>query len=84
MMISPEMFVAEYQDKKYKDLIPVRDELIKDIREFETQTYDPKMNAICPSPDVMYQMHLQYVGKLCELISEKYNKEYIWGEEDDS
>lgn len=30
----------------------------------------------------MYQCNLEYLGKLCELISEKYNKEYIWGEEE--
>ena len=84
MMISPEMFAAEHEDMKYKDLLPVRDRLIKDIREFETKTYDPEMNDICPAREVVYQMHLMYLGKLCELISEKYNKEYVWGKGDDS
>jgi len=82
MMISPGMFIEQYKDKKYKDLLPVRDRLIKDIRAFEKSGYDPKEATICPSPDVMYQCNLEYLGKLCELISEKYNKEYIWGEED--
>ena len=82
MMISPEMFVAEHKDEKYKDLLPVRDELIEQIYAFENHTYDPEMDKYHPSPDVLYQMHLQYLGKLCELISEKYNKEYVWGEEE--
>lgn len=81
MMISPEMFVEMYKDKKYKELLPIRDELIQAIRDFEEETYDPKEALINPSPDVVYQMNLEYLGKLCELISEKYNKEYVWGEE---
>jgi len=24
--------------------------------------------------------NLEYLGKLCELIAEKYNQEYVWGE----
>ena len=84
MMISPDMFVELHKDKKYKELLPVRDELISDIRDFENKTYDPAMDAIRPSPEVRYQAHLQYLGRLCELISEKYNKEYVWGEEKES
>ena len=84
MMISPGMFIAEHEDKKYKDLLPVRDRLIKDILKFENKTYDPEMDGMCPAPEVIYQMNLKYLGKLCELISEKYNKEYIWGEGDDT
>lgn len=80
MMISPEMFVDLHKDKKYKDLLPIRDKLIEDIRAFEANAYDPKMNSICPSPDVRYQMNLEYLGKLCELISEKYNKEFVWND----
>ena len=47
MMISPGMFIAEHEDKKYKDLLPVRDRLIKDILEFENKTYDPEMDGMC-------------------------------------
>lgn len=82
MMISPDMFVELHKDKKYKELLPVRDELISDIRAFENMTYDPEMSIICPAPEVLYQVHLQYLGRLCELISEKYNREYVWGEEE--
>lgn len=84
MMISPDMFVELHKDKKYKDLLPVRDELISDIREFENKTYDPEMDTICPATEVLYQVHLLYLGRLCELISEKYNQEYVWGEEEES
>ena len=84
MMISPEMYLAEHEDMKYKDLLPEKNRLIKDIREFEAKTYDLEMDGMCPAPEVVYQMNLKYLGKLCELISEKYNKEFVWGEGDDS
>ena len=75
MMISPEGFVEEYKDKPYKELLPVRDELIEEIRAFENRAYDPKLDMVIPSPEVKYQCKLKYLGKLCELISEKYNQE---------
>lgn len=30
-----------------------------------------------PSPELVYHMNLLYLSKLCELLSEKYNKEFI-------
>ena len=81
MMISPSMFVEEYKDKKYAELLSVRDRLIRDIRRFEKQTYDKRLDGMCPSPDVRYQMNLRYLGELCKLICEKYNEEIVWGGE---
>ena len=84
MMISPEGFIDEYRDKPYKELLPVRDELIEAIREFEADTnHTGEGWNIMPSPEVRYQCNLEYLGKLCELISEKYNREYVWGEDDE-
>ena len=78
MMISLEGFIEMNKDKSYKELIKVRDELISDIRSFEA---DPDQKGfIDPSPEVVYQMNLQYLGKLCELIAEKYNQKYVWGD----
>ena len=36
--------------------------------------------GIHPQPDVRYQMYLEYLGKLCELMQKKYNEEYVWGD----
>ena len=80
MMISPEGFIEMNKDKNYKELIKVRDELISDLRSFEADPY--QKGFIDPSPEVVYQMNLQYLGKLCELIAEKYNQEYVWGTEE--
>ena len=35
MMISPEMFAKQYKDKKYADLLEIRDQLVEEIEEFE-------------------------------------------------
>ena len=77
MMISPEMFVDNYKNASYAELLKVRDELIDEIHAFENHSYDPRLDYILPSPEVTYQCNLEYLGKLCELISEKYNQEFI-------
>lgn len=67
-MISPEMFIEEYENKSYEELLPVRDELIEGIRSLEksgdSNTYPG---------NTRYQFELKYLGKLCELIAEKFN-----------
>lgn len=83
MMISPEGFIEGYRNKTYKELLRVRDELMMEIRAFEEHTYDPELDLWNPSPEVVYQCNLEYMGKLCELISEKYNQDFVWGNDDD-
>ena len=58
MMICPESYINGYKNMKYSDSIKIRDELILSH----------------PSPEVIYQMNLQYFGKLCGLIAEKYKQ----------
>ena len=78
MMISPEGFIEEYRDKSYIELIQVRDELIEEIKTFEAGKDGTDEGwIISSSPEVRYQCNLQYLGKLCELISEKYNQEFV-------
>jgi len=82
MMISPEMFAKQYKDKKYADLLEIRDQLVEEIEEFEELTpEEQKRGFMEPSPEVVYQMNLKYLGELCKLIADKYNSEYVWGEE---
>ena len=45
-------------------------------REFEEETYDPAQATMHPTPDVKYQVRLQYLSKLCELICDKFNEEF--------
>ncbi len=81
MMISPDSFVNELKDKSYKELLIEREKLLKSIYAFEKESDDDNVDiggCVSPSPDVVYQVELQYLGELCKLIAEKYNKEYIW------
>ena len=84
MMISTDVFVKQYEDEPYPDLIRERDRLIRDIRVFEEAEMagdrsDPAW-GVCPMPDVRYQMNLEYLAGLCKLMQERYNQEYV-GEE---
>lgn len=84
MMISPEVFVGGLRKKSYPELIKARDRLIRDLRRFEKAEMagdrsDPDWQY-CPSPEVRYQVYFEYLAALCELMSERYNKEYVGGE----
>jgi hypothetical protein len=82
MMISPEGYIEMLEDKSYSGLLKKRDSLIRDIRKFENDRNRLSDEYyIHPSPEVCYQMNLQYLGKLCELILAVYNREYVWGDE---
>ena len=83
MMISPQSFVESYKNKSYKELLSVRDKLMKEIRAFERRTFDPELMLRRPSPETVYQCNLWYLGELCKLIAEKYNQEFIEGDEDE-
>ena len=83
MMISPEGFIQEYIDKPYAELLCIRDDLIANIRDFEKCKISPTEIMISPSPEVIYQCNLEYLAKLCELISGKYKKEFVWCEDKD-
>ncbi|MBR3564142.1 MAG: hypothetical protein IKN92_05065 [Clostridia bacterium] len=83
MMISPESFIEfECKGKSYKELLKIRDELLESVYDFEKGRISSEEKMIMPSPEVVYQMNLEYLGELCKLISETYNKEVVWqGEE---
>ncbi len=74
MMMSPERFIEEHKNKSYTELLSVRDRLFEEIRAFENHTYNPKMDMFDPSPEVVYLWDLEYMGILCELIAEKFNR----------
>lgn len=83
MMISPSGYVEMLKDKTYPELIRERERLTEWIRKFEKDELagdrsDPAWR-MCPSPDVKYQMYLEYLSELCSMMHEKYNTEYVWG-----
>ena len=83
MMISPETFVNNLKDSSYLDLVQHRENLIMAIHKFEKNEMkgdrsDPSWH-VCPSPEVRYQMNLEYLAALCSYMKDKYNQEYVWG-----
>jgi hypothetical protein len=80
MMISPEGFISEYIDKSYRELLPVRDRLIREIRHYEKHNDDIADYIMSPSPEVVYSCNLLYLAKLCDLIAKKFNQEDEWND----
>lgn len=69
MMMSPEMYIEEFKNKSYSELLVERNNLIKDITDYEEG--NKKDDFFKPSGKTMYKMHLQYLAELCKLISSK-------------
>ena len=82
MMISPDSYIDEFKNKKYKELVVEKNKLLKEISDFENNNIPKVSYNINPSPDVIYQCNLLYLSKLCELIADKFNKEYEWNIDD--
>jgi len=87
MMISPESYVMEHKNDTFEQLIKERELLIEEIRNFEDTLFGGKPLAeedmTSPGPDVFYQMDLEYLAALCTFMSDKYNKEFIMGDDPD-
>ena len=86
MMFSPDTFIKQLKDYTFPQLIAEKDSLVIEIKELEKIVYendrtDPEWN-VDPSPDVRYQMNLEYLAALCKLIKEKYNREIVGAEDE--
>ena len=81
MMIGPEGYIDRLKDASYPELIKEREQLLRRITDFEEKEMAGDRSGeewlIKPSPDVHYQMELEYLGELCRLMAEKYNREYV-------
>lgn len=73
MMIAPETFAEMHKDDSYEELLRLRDEFLESIHSFEAADGNIEVKMM-PSPDVVYQMDLEYLAKVCELISEKFRQ----------
>lgn len=83
-MISPEMYVEELKDATYLELIEERNSLIEYIVEYERNERRGDRSSedwmVCPTPDVVYQVYMEYLAALCLMMQEKYNEEYVCGD----
>lgn len=84
-MISPETYAEELKADSLQNLIKERDELLDYIQNFEKNCIDFQNRElifsgdgwnICPSPDVLYQVYLEYLAKVSIAISNKFNQEF--------
>ena len=86
-MVSPEWFVEQLKNEPYEKLIEERNELIREIQIFEEkETIGDRSGGewmIHPMPDVIYQCNLEYLAGLCKLMQERYNKEFVNGDDED-
>lgn len=83
MMISSFSYIEEQKNKSYKELLIEKNNLLKEISDFENNKISEEEYNINPSPDVIYQCNLLYLSKLCELIAQKFNQEFEWGIKDE-
>ncbi len=83
MMISPGYYIKGFADSSYQELMDERDRLLRSIKNYEESEKKGDRSGdewqISPSPSVRYQCYLEYLAKLCLLMCEKYNQEYVWG-----
>lgn len=77
MMISPDYFLDEYENAGYFELLKLKNELVQEIAEFES---DCEMKdegvKVSPGPDVQYQWNLDVLGKVAGMLKEAFNREY--------
>lgn len=83
MMISPQLFLSEHETDSFEQLLSLRDELMEEIRAFEEKRIPEAQWMIHPSPEVVYQMNLQYLSVLCDYIADRYNREFVNCDDDD-
>ncbi len=86
-MISPEVFIDEHKNDTFEQLITEKDSLVIEIKKLEKIVFDPEKKSeewnVCPGPDVRFQMNLEYLAELCSFLKEKFNKEIVWGEDEE-
>lgn len=83
-MISPYSYIDEHVNDTFDELMKERDELVKEINDLEKLIFtdtEKKSSAwrMCPSPDVRYQVRLEYLSELCEYMSERH-RDSQWSE----
>lgn len=75
MMISPQEFEDDLKNESLKNLIKIKNSLIREIKYFEKNkdVILAQEVTICPSEEVIYKMNLLYLDVCDKLIAEKAN-----------
>lgn len=80
MMISPDTYKEGLAGMNVNELAARRDELVESVRRFESGDVGEGGFAMDPGPEVAYQVELLYLAKVCEALSEEYNRSVVWGD----
>ena len=87
MMISPLGYIEALKEADYDTLIKERNNLVDFMVEFEKKEKAGDKSDTgwdyCPSPDVVYQVYLEYLSELCKLMHVKYIEDYVFGYPED-
>lgn len=76
MLSSPDLFIEEHENDSYEELVKLKNELIREIDEFE-RTYHKSDDVIfSPSPETYYQWNISVLEKLLPLLKESYRRKY--------
>lgn len=82
-MINSEAYIEQHKDEDFERLIKTKNELVGSINDLEKlilkKDYDDEKWKEFPSPDVKYQISLEYLSKLCLCMMEK-NKNRVFNE----
>lgn len=70
MMMSPESFIAQYENAPYSELVKAHENLVSEYKEVEGELANPGDNVIHidPSPEVRHAYILEYLGDLTCLM----------------
>ncbi len=82
MMMDPKSYIMMHEKDSFPQLIKERDKLFAELRRWEKLVFEDKERLddawmFKPSPQVHYQMTLEYLAELCLFIENKYNKEIV-------
>ncbi|MBR0419855.1 MAG: hypothetical protein IJI66_11865 [Erysipelotrichaceae bacterium] len=69
MMMSPQVFIEEFKDKSVEYCIEARDNLINELKRFETEP-DYSSDKF-PSPLTQYLVYVDYLKELSDVIAQK-------------
>lgn len=83
MMLDPKSYVKEFKNSSFDELKKERERLYKELRAIERVAFEKEHVSedwqVLPGPGTRYQMYLEYMAALCELMSKKYREEIAWG-----
>jgi hypothetical protein len=87
MLMSPESYIEfECAGKPYGELLRIRDELLEEVRAFESGNIPEKERNRLPSSEAVYELDLEILSLLFRRIAEAYGRETersAWGCEEE-